>query len=277
MINFLSKEDAQRAFGTAQSEYHAVFCTKPATINYFSEVREWSKASKTAREIMKDVEESDVVINFVGMQGGFQCFDNTADNHITNKHEPTIYIDLRGRLRVYVRTPHENILARSQTRDPNMVTFDNRIALLHELGHARQYIERPEWYNLYAEAKAKADFRDELELKARGLWERKLATPIVAVGGPAGGIPPAPGIPHAPGAPPAPGPPGPPGPPGLPGARGGLSTKQKVDAIMPKTTERAKSQAWFVVLDVDNIQRHEWPICKEMGLPLRMNYTDLSA
>jgi hypothetical protein len=53
--------------------------------------------------------------------------------------------------------------------------------------------------------------------------------------------------------------------------------RQQVQAILPARSERAKDQTWFVVIDVDNMQRHEWPICTEMGLPIRMHYSDLSA
>jgi hypothetical protein len=283
MINFLSKEDAQAGFGHSQSEYGAQFCTKVGTIAYFSEVREWSKDSPTARAIIKLVEESDVIINFIGMHGGFQCFDESAGNRLSKKPEPTIYIDLLGKLSVYVRKPHENILSRSQTPHANMSSFNNRIALLHELGHSKQFIERPEWYRFYASAKKKSDFREELETKAKEVWTRKLSPPKPAVAplatastsaGSSGGIPSAPGIlpaPRilaAPGLPPA---------PGLPGVTSGLNTRQQVQAILPTTTERARSQSWFVVIDIDNMQRHEWPICSEMGLPIRMHYTDLSA
>ena len=226
MINFLSKADAEAAFGDAQAEYAAKFCTKPATIGYFNEVREWSKGSPTARAIIKRVEEADVVINFIGMNGGFQCFDESAKNRLSKRDEPTIYIDLLGKISVYVRKPHENVLSRSQTPHANMSSFNNRIALLHELGHAKQFIERPEWYRFYAGAKKEADsraklepgrekapathgiFRQELETKATEVWTRKLTPkPKIASGpgasaGSPGGMPPKP--------PAALGPPGPP-------------------------------------------------------------------
>lgn len=299
MINFLSKADAEAAFGDAQAEYAAKFCTKVATIGYFNEVREWSKGSPTARAIIKLVEEADVVINFVGMNGGFQCFDESAKNRVSKRDEPTIYIDLLGKISVYVRKPHENILSRSQTPHANMSSFNNRVALLHELGHAKQFIERPEWYRFYAGAKKEADsraeletgkqnapathgiFREELETKATEVWTRKLtppkpkiaSSPAASVG--SGGMPPGP--PKAPGPPGPPGPPKAPGPPGAPGVLGGSNVRQQVQAILPTRSERPKNQKWFVVIDVDNMQRHEWPICTEMGLPIRMHYSDLSA
>jgi hypothetical protein len=306
MINFLSKEDAETGFGHSQAEYGAVFCTKVATINYFNEVRAWCAGSATARAIVKYVEEADTVINFIGMNGGFQCFDESADNNISHKKEPTIYVDLQGKLHVYVRAPHENLLARAQTPgltsdSDKMKPFNNRLALLHELGHAKQFIERPSWYYFYASAKKKADFRDALETGAKEMWTRKLTpkggpgsstdvsegVPVAPPGPPKLGAPvppPPPGLPPRlgarmpPGPPPPPGPPGPPPAPALgggPGGQGGV--RQLVQAITPKTTDRAASQKWFVVIDVDNMQRHEWPICEEMKLPKRLHYSDLSA
>ena len=56
----------------------------------------------------------------------------------------------------------------------------------------------------------------------------------------------------------------------------GLSPLQKVNQILPKRSERPKALSWFAVVDIDNIQQHEWPICRELALPLRFNYTDLS-
>lgn len=32
---------------------------------------------------------------------------------------------------------------------------------------------------------------------------------------------------------------------------------------------------WGVPIEHDNMNRHEWPICRELGLPLRANYGDM--
>ncbi len=254
MINFMSKEDAERAFGHSQAEYGAKFATKVATIGYFGEVREWSKNSATARAVIRYVETADKVINFVGMYGGFQCFDEGADNHANGKKEPTIYVDLHGKLNVYVRQPHETQLSRAKTRNPTMAPFDNKLALLHELGHAKQFIERPSWYAMYASNQKKAQWRDEIEARARAKWTSKLVPKTISA--PVRGDMP---------------------PPPLPAFGGGANPMAQVNAILPRTTDRAAGQSWFVVIDIDNMSRHEWPICREMGLPVRMNYTDLAA
>jgi hypothetical protein len=251
MINFLTAEAAVQGFGHAQAEYGGHFATRPKTIGYFSEVRARAKNSPTARAILKAVEESDRVINFIGMYGGFQCFDESADNHSTKKKEPTIYVDLHGRLSVYVRGPHEQATSRADAVNPNMQAFNNKIALLHELGHAKQFIENPTWYAFYASSQKKAEWRDSIEAKAKGLWTAKF-TPRVVVKN-SGGPPP---------------------PPAFGAAR--PNPAAQVNAFIGKATDRAKPQKWFVVIDVDNMQRHEWPICREMGLPVRLNYTDLN-
>jgi hypothetical protein len=186
-----------------------------------------------------------------------------------------------------------------------MSSFNNRIALLHELGHSKQFIERPEWYRFYAGAKTAADeqmklkaatekepvthrvFREELEDKATRFWTKKLTppkpkpvaapAPVAGPGAAGGPPPPPPEAPQPPTAPTLPGAPAPPTAPGLPAALGGPNVRQQLGAILPARSERPKDQTWFVVIDVDNMQRHEWPICTEMGLPIRMHYTDLSA
>ena len=34
---------------------------------------------------------------------------------------------------------------------------------------------------------------------------------------------------------------------------------------------------WGRAIEMDNMSRHEWPICIELGLPLRQNYRDINA
>ena len=48
-----------------------------------------------------------------------------------------------------------------------------------------------------------------------------------------------------------------------------------------QTADEAKEfkpiTAWGVVIEMDNMSRHEWPVCKELGLPRRVNYRDINA
>lgn len=46
-----------------------------------------------------------------------------------------------------------------------------------------------------------------------------------------------------------------------------------VEERAPRT--QMQGAAWNVRLEMDNLMRHEWPICDEARYPRRMNYTDL--
>ena len=251
---FLARFEAESGFAAAQRPYGRVtFCGRIQATNWFSGIRPWSADSKTAREIIKFVEDSDIVINFVGMLGGFQCFDESAMNLATGKQEPTVYVDVTGQLSVYVRGPHERHLKRSQARLPNMVAFDNRIATLHELGHAKQFIERPGWYRLMGDAQRKSAFREQIEDAAKKMWTPTPKPVAAHVGGGGDGVPPPPPPPHPIGA---------------------ISRPTAPDFV-GKRSKHAANQTWVVVIDRDNMARHAWPICDELGLPKRMNYTVL--
>ena len=99
----LARFEAEAGFAAVQRPYGRVtFYGRIQATNWFSGVRPWSADSKTARDIIKFVEDSDIVINFVGMLGGFKCSDESAMNLATGKQEPTVYIDVTGHLSVCV-------------------------------------------------------------------------------------------------------------------------------------------------------------------------------
>jgi len=276
MIKFLDAQSAIRGFMGAQQPYGNIkFASRIETVQYFYEVVEWSKASPTAQKIIKVVQDADVEVNFIGMHGGFQCFDESADNAETLKKEPTIYIDVDGKLEVFVRQPHEQALSRYEALQkfqrgeggkPTMQAFDNRIALLHELGHAKQFIENPQWYRHYCLQSNRGDFREAINAAAKKFWTDKLSPPKPKISNP-------PGSRHAPGV--QSGPPGPP-PPMMGSGSTGPNVRQQVDAIVQTRSQKPVDLKWAAVIDIDNIQKHEWPICKELGLPQRFSYTDLS-
>ena len=256
MLNFMSAEDAKRNFMHSQEPHDAgvKFATKVRTMAYFNDTLEFAKDSATARAILQYVQGSKTVINFVGMHGGFQCFDETAPiGHALGPKQPTIFVDLNGKLRVLVRTPHDAHLPRNRITQPDMRPFENKLALLHEVGHAKQFIERPGWYKLYVSDSEKAKFRIAIEQRAESLWRSKLTPKAVATTNSSDGPPPPPTM----------------------GMMGNNPAAQ-VRAILPTTTQKAAKQSWAVVVDIDNMARHEWPICRELGLPVRMNYTDLA-
>jgi hypothetical protein len=53
-----------------------------------------------------------------------------------------------------------------------------------------------------------------------------------------------------------------------------LATKDDLYAV---AVQRKATGNWGRVLEMDNMARHEWPICREIGVPYRTNYRDLDA
>ena len=222
-----------------------------------AETEDWARYSVTARKLMHFVTRSSKSIIVVGMKGGYQCFDSTAG---IDSNLATIFVDLGGKLTVNVRGPHNLHF------EPNLCTgkveaLDNRVALLHEFGHAKQWIERPSMFDNKKSAAGtpkwggaaqksgggpsnaridKATFRTDIREKAMEMRARrdKVEGNLDKVGK----------LPY-----------------------------KKVD-IFPSAEETAQFQApaWGPAIEMDNMARHEWPICNEMGLPKRANYRDIN-
>jgi hypothetical protein len=275
MINFLDSESATRGYMSAQQPYGDIrFASRIKTVQYFYEVVEWSKKSPTAQKIIKVIQDAKIEVDFIGMHGGFQCFDESALNTVTQKKKPTIYIDVNGKLQVFVRQPHELALSRLEAEEkfkrgeggkPKMEPFDNKIALLHELGHAKQFVENTQWYLHFCLQSNRGDFREAINTAANKFWTQKFTPkPKQSVSNPPNSI-------YAPGVSPPP-----PPAPGVSSNNAKSSVRSKVNALVQTRTQKPVDLKWAAVIDIDNIQKHEWPICKEMNLPQRFNYTDLS-
>jgi len=100
------------------------------TIKYLQSVRVWAaQKSATAQRLLKVVDDSDVNIYMVGMEGGFTCFDSDPTP------AGTVYIDLNIKLSVNPGGS-SGVHAGFQELHPY-------IAFLHEVGHAVQFIENP--------------------------------------------------------------------------------------------------------------------------------------
>jgi hypothetical protein len=215
------------------------------TRDAIEDTRSWASDSRTALSLLEFVERSPKKITVVGMRGGYQCFDSTAGR---NRDMPTIFIDLQGRLTVNVRNPHNLHL------DPNSckgfaAELDNRVALLHEFGHAKQWIERPTMFDnkVWADGSGGFDARLEKKTFAADIREKAIA---------------------------------------MRERRGkvednlervGKLPYKKPDVFQSKSEfEAFTAPVWGVVVEVDNMARHEWPICRELGLPFRSNYRDIN-
>lgn len=213
------------------------------TKEYVTESVKWAamNGSNTALDLFAFVSASQHQIRVVGMKGGFQCFGTAEGKH----KRPVVFIDLDGMLKFKTRISRsehnlrfppflrggqsQGLIDRHYTdyaKDSEHVLPDkfvgketelsNRIATLHELGHAKQWIERPRIF-----VRPITKVRDEIRERAE-----KMAGP---------------------------------------GATHVLAAGQN----SPLFT------SWDPIVEMDNMSRHEWPICQEMGIGYRKNYCDL--
>jgi hypothetical protein len=250
------------------------------------EAKLWAAKSATAREIMATVETSSKEILVVGMRGGYQCFDSTGTDQMTKV--PVVYIDLDGRLKRFVRQPHQLHFAPEDCakQSVSLENMDNKVALLHEFGHAKQWLENPMAFDnhfmgqkgsapgknlsvqrtipgsedplLHPEGRkgpvkvglkgggnAGQSFAQAIQARAAEVWGKK-GNPYDPLLNPKGGFSVSEGD-----------------------RRGDwLLTAQDLEQFKPIS-------GYSVRIESDNMARHEWPICDELGLPRRRNYRDI--
>jgi hypothetical protein len=256
-------------------------------IAYVQKTHVWAQRSVTAQAILAVVQNARQNVYFVGMRnGGYSCFDSDCPV----EGEGTIYLDLDTPLKVQIRDGVD-----PKTRDPkykaDLKEMDPFIAFLHELGHAKQWIENPSFFG----AKA-TDFKratsgqyigtpkgtDTPEKLARVLPEGKLmretatfnneltAAASLIAGRAQNARSAAPGK-----------------------LTDGQARTLGQKALMLKENTRGKevrqtlgrepiperqtAPAWGVRIETDNLVKHEWPICRELHWPeahLR-HYTDI--
>jgi hypothetical protein len=253
--------------------------TKQAVVEAMS----WASKSTTAAEIMTFVLSSEKVVHVVGMRGGYQCFNSTEG---ADRDMPVVFVDLDGRLTVNVRSPH-NIHLDPEKCTGNTYPMDNRIALLHELGHAKQWIETPVMFDNPAPSGGskpkfggqfdarlgKADFAKAILGKATTLSKNKTCAACgewvdFDVTGKLMLDPKRDKLKH-------------------PKRLHICSGKRSSNAAMPTEQEVLKYDAktnpvgykppvWGTKIEMDNMSRHEWPICRELGIVPRSNYRDIN-
>jgi len=229
-------------------------CFSPLeTARGIGDTRAWAWRSKTARDLMNAVVSSEKKIIVVGMRGGFQCFNSTEG---PDANLPVVFVDLDGKLTVNVRTPH------NFDWDPNQCTGDvvplnNRIALLHEFGHSKQWVDRP---LMFDNQKGKGGVMDiQVSDGKGGTVNKKVKSGVhdfdarLEKGKFGSAI--------------------------KDRARDVWAKKNLADTSFLLSDEQAKefkTPAWGVQIEEDNMSRHEWPICLELGLPVRKNYRDIN-
>ena len=104
------------------------------TMKYLHNVRVWAAAkSRTAQRLLKTIDDSNITIYLVGMDGGFTCFDSDP------APAGTVYFDLNLQVSV---NPGGSTGAHS-----GFERLHPYVAFLHEVGHAVQFIETPSQFS----------------------------------------------------------------------------------------------------------------------------------
>ena len=256
-------------FGIANPSARTI-CSRIEMLQYIPRLREWSDGSRTALSILDYVENSSVKIHVIGMKScGYSCFDSDCPT----KGEGTAYVDIERPYFVGGAKLHTHVV------------------VLHELGHAKQYIENPFWFNRVATSQANVLLKEiqtaalsmeagiytphRFAHKSDGQWKGVQKQPQPSVRNPA-----APSVPSLP-VPTEGGPStqasegGPPPAPKPLGGPGMLSRNAKLDLAKNKFGLKDfvdPHKKWAMIVEQDNMARHEWPICQDKRQPVRPGY-----
>ncbi len=172
-IRFYGEAEAEDIFGEELKNwisfgYKGCHSKVESTVE-IENLKEWAKESKTAMDIMRFIINSPTEIGFVGMKGGFQCFGSGEGKY----GSAVVFIDLDAILSIRPRTSETMHTLPTSFINPMTVKMDNKIAILHEFGHAKQWIENP---ILFIPTGKGADhrsnpsvFRDAIRAKANNL------------------------------------------------------------------------------------------------------------
>jgi hypothetical protein len=231
---------------------------KAQTEEVWTRLRAWSSNSETACAIFQFIDSSDKDVHVVGMSRGFQCFSSTSG---VDEQKGTIFVDLDAKIMILAETTHNfhlpmTTMARlwkGSVGGQTWVDLDNNVTLLHEMGHAKQWIEKPGWFDKdyrteTKKVKGQAPRDDDPKLKDVSAAEIRNKAKIMAVRTAIKSYP--------------------------AGRTADLS-------FLPDASKETGGQqletpvGWGVPIEHDNMRRHEWPVCREMGLPLRCNYGDI--
>lgn len=279
-ITWFSEEQVERMFEETLSDWaknqgYKGCYSADETRKYAWQGVAWARNSATAKKIMEHVLLDPREIIVVGMRGGFQCFNSTEG---PQGNLPVVYIDIDGKLESFVRGPH-NLHLDPEKCTGARVSIDNRIAMLHEFGHAKQWMERPALFDNQPKAPAKTSPEAEARRLATGVKPGRTGSvredaraKALKLGGAERDL-------------------------RLGATRAGLASdiSAKATELWSKkgsgdtsfvrgkgeleTFEKGVKEGpqWGRAIEMDNMARHEWPICRELGLPLRTNYRDIHA
>jgi hypothetical protein len=246
------------------------------TKEYVTDAVKWAfmGGSQTALDLFYFIQKATEPIHIIGMKGGFQCF-GSEEGLRGNKR--AVFIDIDGILSINQRASkdeHNLVMTPGTSGKPGfklvrvraqpgadddhvsprefkgtVIELSNKIAALHELGHAKQCIERP---SLFAgKIGSKPNPRMKPEKGGPTPFAAEIQAAALARAQRAGGS-------RAPRLQP------------LQGPTDHIGSKAELE------TFASAPPAWDPVIEMDNMARHEWPICREMKIGFRTNYCDLS-
>ncbi len=281
-LKFLDEAEAEKRCETTLMEWvtsagYKGCYSADETRKAVQDAKIWSDRSETARKLMGYVETSAREILVVGMRGGYQCFDSTGTE---DKNKAVVFIDLDGRLTNFVRQPHQLHFAPEDCSKQGVTAeaMDNRIALLHEFGHAKQWIENPLYFDNHFMQQTGKEQKPSLtvtkkvgdgdpllnpkgvfkpvnvNVKGKGVLGETFAQAIQRRAAEVAGARAKSGMAMA--------------DPLINPDGGWLLTRDELDQIKP-------IKGYSLRIESDNIARHEWPICDELGIKRRLNYRDI--
>jgi len=212
-------------------------CEYDEMFEHIQRVRRWSLRSPTAQAILAYLDAAPDVINVIGMKsGGYTCFDSECPL----PNQGTCFVDVEAEFSV----PSAG------------EALHNYIAILHEFGHAKQWVENPGWFRVVASDTARVRYQElQVKLVDRAMPRAPAASaaaPVAAAGS------------------------GPPPPPPMGPRTNRTAIADSVKARLKLGGNFAQTHvAWPFVIEQDNMARHEWPICDEARYPRRAGYGDL--
>lgn len=206
-------------------------------------VTAWCSNSKTAKMVLQAVHDSPKELYLVGMKGGYQAFNNEETNAVTGKKLAVAFVDLDAKLGIRVRGPHNEY--EQPTSIPQKIALHNNIAFLHELGHAIQWFYNPGFFAGLHQWSSR--FAGDIKNAAIKRGTKGDANVPVMAGK---------------------------------GAIAQVKYNKAMTAYVANHPvfggiENPGPKGWPVRIEVDNMFRHEWPVCQEMKVPRRLNYRDI--
>jgi len=299
-LMYLDQSAAEKAYGKElggwmkqKIKYRGCYSAQKTEAE-FNRVKLWSHQSDTAFTIFEKLKYATTEIDVVGMSGGYQCFGNAEGV----AKRPVIFVDLDAKIDFRVeeigRRPHQlgylKHLSKLTKEGPppyKWVEVSNNIALLHEMGHAKQFLETPDMFASKVDPRIRPDeFNAMISIgavpKDRVLMAaKKLLVPPKHKGPVSDSKAQAVAL------------------LGNLVAKGELTLEQifvasRGGAVLPDANDtndiagadmahrvqeaedhQKRRPSWSVKIEMDNMSRHEWKICDEMRLPRRSDYSGI--